>query len=337
MREEPVAFAIGVVRRPRSVADRDAVRLTGLSYPVDPLSREQFADPVSTVAYLERRAAGKSVVLLDVGGYFASVLAELCSRFSGRILGVVEDTENGYRRYLGLGKPPCPVFSVARSPLKQPEDHLVGQSIVFSAEALIRGRGDILPGRAATVIGFGKLGSSIARTLHAKGVLVTIYDADPVRAAQALAHGFHVAPTLPAAPATAGIVMCATGNLALRNDDLARLANGAYLASVTSSEDEVELDALAGVYQQTQVAEHITRYHTVGHYFYVLASGNAVNFVHGASVGAFIFLVQAEILAATARLTAADTEPGYHEVPIADRRRIAEIWLAHFNFPGTHR
>jgi adenosylhomocysteinase len=69
----------------------------------------------------------------------------------------------------------------------------------------------------------------------------------------------------------------------------------------------------------------------------VLASGNAVNFVHGASVGAFIFLVQAEILVGTARLTAADTEPGYHEVPIADRRRIAEIWLAHFNYPGTHR
>lgn len=59
--------------------------------------------------------------------------------------------------------------------------------------------------------------------------------------------------------------------------------------------------------------------------------------MHGASVGAFIFLVQAEILAAIARLTAADTEPGYHEVPDADRRRIAEIWLAHFNHPGTHR
>jgi adenosylhomocysteinase len=140
-----------------------------------------------------------------------------------------------------------------------------------------------------------------------------------------------------AALATAGIVMCATGNLALRHADFGSLANGAYLASVTSSEDEVELDALAGVYEQTQVAEHVTRYYTVGHYFYVLAGGNAVNFVHGASVDAFIFLVQAEILAATARLTAADIEPGYHEVAVADRGRIAEIWLAHFNHPGTHR
>lgn len=39
----------------------------------------------------------------------------------------------------------------------------------------------------------------------------------------------------------ASIVMCATGNLALRRDDFARLANGAYLAFVTSSGDEAEI------------------------------------------------------------------------------------------------
>lgn len=235
----------------------------------------------------------------------------------------VEDTENGYRRYLDLGKPPCPVYSVARSPLKQPEDHLVRQSIVFSTEALMRSRGDILPGRAAAVIGFGRLGSSIARTLHAKGVRVSVYDADPIRAAQALAQGFHVS-SRASALSRAGMVMCATGNLALRRDDFTRLANGAYLASVTSSEDELELDALTGLYEQTYVADHVTRYATMGHYFYVLAGGNAVNFLHGASVGAFIFLVQAEILAAVARLVSDDVEPGYHEVPEADRRLIAQ-------------
>jgi hypothetical protein len=73
------------------------------------------------------------------------------------------------------------------------------------------------------------------------------------------------------------------------------------------------------VYEATPVADQSTRYHTVGHYFYVLACGNAVNFLHGASVGAFIFLVQAEILAAASRLTAGNCEPGYHEVPDADR------------------
>lgn len=87
---------------------------------------------------------------------------------------------------------------------------------------------------------------------------------------------------------------------------------------------------------ETRVDEHVTRYESVGHYFYVLAGGNAVNFLHGASVGTFIFLVQAEILAALSRLTAGDIEPGYHEVADADRRYIAETWLTHFNRSGSH-
>jgi adenosylhomocysteinase len=159
----------------------------------DDLSRDLFADPGTALEYLESRAAGRDVVLLDVGGYFAASLTEVCARFSGRVLGVVEDTENGHRRYAELRKLPCPVVSVARSPLKEPEDYLVGQSVVFSTEALMRGRGDILQGRGVLVIGFGKLGSSIARLLHAKGMNVTVYDIDPVRRIQAAAQGFLVA------------------------------------------------------------------------------------------------------------------------------------------------
>jgi adenosylhomocysteinase len=44
----------------------------------------------------------------------------------------------------------------------------------------------------------------------------------------------------------------------------------------------------------------------------MLADGNAVNFLHGASVGAFIFLVQAEILAALGSLASACHKPGLH-------------------------
>ncbi|MGH3451229.1 MAG: hypothetical protein ACRDQW_10990, partial [Haloechinothrix sp.] len=61
------------------------------------------------------------------------------------------------------------------------------------------------------------------------------------------------------------------------------------------------------------------------------AVGPTVNFLHGASVGPFIFLVQAEILTALARLAGYKIEPGYHEVDNADRRLIAETWLNYFN------
>jgi adenosylhomocysteinase len=270
-------------------------------------------------------------VLLDVGGYFALSLQALSDRFTGRLLGVIEDTENGHKRYAEMGKLPCPLLSVARSPLKDPEDFLVGQSVVFSTEALLRGRGDILHGRPALVIGFGKLGSSIARLLHAKGVNVTVYDIDPVRRAQALSQGFGVARDRDQAIGMAGLVLCATGALSLRGEDFPLLKNGSYVATVTSSEDELELSGLPNGYTRSSSGEHVTRYQTTGHYFYLLNHGNAVNFLHGASVGPFIFLVQGEILAGVRLLAQGDLNPGLYEVPAEDRGAVAATWLNYYN------
>ncbi|MGW3388310.1 adenosylhomocysteinase [Streptomyces cinereoruber] len=320
-----------VLPKPKSVHTEALRRVEGDGHVCDKLSRELFADPERAVRYLDMRAAGRPIVLFDVGGYFAPSIEALCARFSGRILGVVEDTENGHRRYSGLVDPPCPIVSVARSPLKDPEDFLVGRSIVFSTEALMRGRGDILHGRTAFVIGFGKLGSSIARLLHAQGVRVTVYDIDPVRRTQALAQGFAVARDRETGLGEAGLVLCATGALALRGEDFPRLRNGAYVATVTSSEDELELTGLPNVYERAHVGEHVTRYVTTGHYFYLLNGGDAVNFLHGAGVGPFIFLVQAELLAASAAIARGDLGPGMHETGPADRAAIAATWLDYFN------
>ncbi|WP_413753046.1 adenosylhomocysteinase [Streptomyces sp. R-74717] len=319
-----------VLPKPKSIsvsARREVERFVA----VDTLSRDLFADPDTALDYVESRAGGERIVLLDVGGYFAPVLADLHGRFSGQVVGVIEDTENGHRRYAGLDKFPCPVISVARSPLKDPEDFLVGQSVVFSTEAVMRCRGDILHGRPALVIGFGKLGSSIARLLQAKGVQVTVFDIDPVRRTQALSQGFAVARDREYALTGAGLVLCATGSVSLRGEDFGHLRNGAYVATVTSSEDELELEALPDVYTRTVVGDHVTRYQTTGHYFYLANDGNAVNFLHGASVGPFIFLVQAEILAAIRLLTHGDLTPSLHEVPAPDRAAIAATWLSYFN------
>ncbi|MEV0262002.1 adenosylhomocysteinase [Streptomyces sp. NPDC050617] len=320
-----------VLPKPKSVHGGALRQVEGDGYPCDRLSRGLFSDPERAVRYLDARAAGCPVVLLDVGGYFAPSLEALCDRFSGQILGVVEDTENGHRRYAGLDKTPCPVVSVARSPLKDPEDFLVGQSVVFSTEALMRNRGDILHGRTALVIGFGKLGSSIARLLQAKGIRVAVYDIDPVRRTQTLSQGFAVTRDREAGLREAGLVLCATGSLSLRGEDFPQLRNGAYVATVTSSEDELELAGLPDVYERAHVGEHVTRYLTTGHYFYLLNGGNAVNFLHGASVGPFIFLIQAEILAASAALARGGLAPGMHEISPADRATIAATWLDYFN------
>ncbi|MFI6485098.1 adenosylhomocysteinase [Nonomuraea sp. NPDC050663] len=325
-----VSTIAAVLPKPRSI-DEATLRQVGRTLQVDELDRHRFADPDQALAYIESRAAGQDLILADVGGYFAPVIGHLAAHFSGRLLGVVEDTENGHQRYERQEKLPCPVLSVARSPLKNPEDYLVGQSVAFSTEALMRSRDNILNGRRACVIGYGKLGSSIAALLHAKHVDVTVFDLDPVKRVQALSQGFRTTATLSDALAGAGIVFCATGNMALREEDFGRVANGAYIASVTSSDDELELSALNGLYSRSLAGPNITRYTRTGHYFYVLADGNAVNFLHGASVGAFILLVQAEIVAAMALLTRGEHDPGIAEVPAEVRQSIASTWLNYFH------
>lgn len=142
-----ISDVAAVLPKPRSVNEIALREVAHLQ--VDNLNRSTLSDPEQALAYAESRAAGRDLVLLDVGGYFAPALEHLHSHFSGRLLGVVEDTENGHQRYAVLDKVPVPVFSVARSPLKDPEDYLVGQSVVFSAEALMRSRDDILHGRHA--------------------------------------------------------------------------------------------------------------------------------------------------------------------------------------------
>ena len=113
--------------------------------------------------------------------------------------------------------------------------------------------------------------------------------------------------------------------------DFGTLRNGAYIATVTSSEDELDLAGLTGVYIRTTVGEHVTRYQTTGSYFYLLNGGNAVNFLHGTSVGPFIFLVQAEILAGMRMPARGDLEAGMQEVDPADWAAIAATWLGYFN------
>jgi len=107
-----------------------------------------------------------------------------------------------------------------------------------------------------------------------------------------------------------------------------------YLESRAAGEDLILLDVggyLLEVYTRTRTGESITRYQTTGHYFHLMNNGNAVNFLHGAGVGPFIFLVQAEILAAVRILARAERGPGMHEVDAVHRAAVAATWLDYVN------
>lgn len=330
---------VGVVLpKPKSV---DVAILDGLrtQYRIETLGRE-WAHSASNVVDILHDAGlrGKKVVLVDIGGYYAKSVDEIAQTFDGEILGIMEGTENGAAEYEAVLPLTVPVVTVARSPLKLPEDYLVGSSVVFSVESVLRKQAQILQTRTACVIGYGRVGSAVAEILRNRGISTVVHDIDPVKNAEAAAKGFRVYRRLDAALAQSTLVICATGSAkkkALDKYGLASLRSGTVVASVTSSDTVIDETALKQLYNApTVISDDITRYDEHDHrYFWMIRGGNAVNFLDGAVIGPAIQLIEGEKLAAVYSIASSRVPQVYDKLIEIDpdlRELVANIWNEHF-------
>ena len=65
------------------------------------------------------------------------------------------------------------------------------------------------------------------------------------------------------------------------------LRSGAFVFSVTSADDEMDLAFLDGQYTRSRFAPEVELYSGFSNYFYLVNGGNAVNFLHKAVLGDF--------------------------------------------------
>ncbi|WP_164827817.1 NAD(P)-dependent oxidoreductase [Sinorhizobium meliloti] len=325
-----------VLAKPKSV-DRAEYDEIASQFPTPPLSREWAANPTAVVAELKKLGlSGKSVVFVDIGGYFAPSINKIAELFDGTILGVMEGTENGVQKYEAHLPISAPVITVARSPLKLPEDHLVASSVVFSIEAVLRSQAEILQTRTAAVIGYGRVGRSVAGILRSRGINTVVYDSDPIKLAEAAARGFQANTRLDQAVGQASLVVCATGNKSLDLRGFGMLQSGSVVASVTSADDEFDLGSLSRGYVRTEIEPNFIRYDEnrgSGRHFFLIADGNAANFIHGAVIGPAIQLIEGEKLRAIKKLIekrVPNATDRLSELDEKSRREVAEIWIEHF-------
>lgn len=249
------------------------------------ITRDGLIDSKNIIKYLKKIPKENKLLILDIGGYFVHSVNEIREKFGDRFIGIIEDTENGHLKYLSVKNLGVPVVSVARSPLKSNEDHLVGQSVVFSVDSILREQGILLNNKKVGILGFGKVGNGVLSSLRDKGCSISVYDQDSVTI---------------------------------------------ILASVTSSDDELDLSWLQLNYNKEIVSEYIDRYDKNGHYFYLLNRGNAINFIHGAVVGDFILLVQKEMLDTIIYMNQHKLDNVVHESFDSVRKRVAKLWLNYF-------
>ncbi|MGH7381377.1 MAG: NUDIX domain-containing protein [Candidatus Methylomirabilales bacterium] len=320
-----IADVIAVIPKPKSIV-REVLQKMQTKFDILHLTRDELRN-IEVATSLVDRSHNDRIVIFDIGGWFAPVINELATSRPGKVLGVIEDTENGHRKYAELQEVKVPVVSVARSPLKDNEDLLVGQSVLFSADAILRECGRLIQYLNCSVLGYGKIGSSIADHLLLRGVKPNVFDTNPVRRIAAYNRLCNI-PSRGELLGSSDVIFSATGSQAANIIDFRSLKNGCFVFSVTSSDDEFDLSYVNAEYQRQEVAPYVQKYWSFSNYFYLVNSGNAVNFLHKAVLGDFIHLVRAEMLVAYRILVGGTFQPGIHSVDAPWREAVARSWLS---------
>lgn len=295
------------------------------------------SDPIKFLNEVELLIRNERFAIIDMGGYFSHVAFQMAERFEDRIVGVIEDTENGHQKYEEIlrrnisNKNIFPIISVARSLLKEPEDVLVGQAIVFSAEAILRSHGSILLGKRTGVIGFGKIGRSIAYSLQSRGSRVNVFDSNPILVASALSQGFHTS-SRPSFLNESEILFCATGNKSLHSRDEVHFKDGIHIFCATSSDDELSACLCKKIASEfTLIGTHTKKINFQNKVAYIHNEGNSINFIHGGVVDKFIELVQGEIIYAIGSLPTSVPNK-ISSLSDVDKRFIADKWISHYQY-----
>ena len=277
------------------------------------------------------KKSNKNIIVFDIGGYFADFVQNNVVE-SKKIEYIIEDTENGYQKYEKV-KTNIPILSVARSVLKDNEDNLVGESVIFSADAVLRSIGKILEYEECGIIGYGKIGEAIGNNLIQKGVKPTVYDFNSIKQIRAFNRMCNI-DTKESIIQKCNVLFLATGNHSLNINDFRNIKNGTYIFSVTSSDDEIDNSTLDKEYNIEEVAPHVFKYSNECNYFYLIQKGNAVNFIHNAVMANFIHLVRSEMIVSAQFLK--DNKINYGEnqkileLDNLSKQLIGKVWLEVF-------
>ena len=330
-----------IFAKPYSIDQAVLKRLlnSGLSVIQEPYSEYEkpgYLDSFLEQALIKSKDDGKKTAILEVGGYFANPLVRLSESLVPYLVGIVEDTTFGHNRYAKvIDKIRVPVFSVARSQLKEIEARFVGKDAVAAVEGLLRHRGISISGRVALVIGYGMIGSNVARALAAHDLKVTVYDIQDHRNLRAFIDGFHIHKKRELLK-KADIIFSATGQAATSYQEIKEMKNPVILASVGSKDSEFDIKPLRNhATEKEDLGEHLRRYKlSNGNEVVVVRDGTAVNFILESTPAEVMDLVFAEMIICLLLLLEkpAHYAPGViHQAPAEKVDDIAREWLKDVN------
>lgn len=266
------------------------------------------------------------LLVQEVGGYLAGYTKKLSNY--PHFKGIVEDTNNGHWRYENAGKHTTPVVSMALSPIKDIEDTVIGDSVVYSTERIFREEFHaVIQGVRAGVIGYGKIGTSTSIALKGRESTVVIYDIDPCKCIRARFEGMRISPLTQLLSESELIIGC-TGKTSVREEDIQHIRNNAILVSGSAKNEEFDLVAFDKHCSREEVSPVVWRYtQPDGHCFYVLNQGTPVNFRDRSILGYILDMIYSELFLCMGLIANDHVPHGLQHSPAIIHTDVAKTWL----------
>lgn len=173
-----------------------------------------------------------------------------------------------------------PIISVGSSPIKLEleSSYGTGQSVLAS---LIQITDMQINGKKIAIIGYGNVGSGLARFAHGMCAHVTIVQNSPYKALKAVMDGYNVCP-LEEAIAKADIVVTATGKEGiLQERQLRMLQDGTYIGNIGRSQ-EIDMAAIRRISQSSRkIDDNIEEFIIDNKRIYLMGDGHQFNHMAG--------------------------------------------------------
>jgi len=273
---------------------------------------------------------GKWLVILEDGGYAAPILHDdPLKKHINQCLGVVEQTKNGLWLDRRINDLQVPIVHVAESILKDSvEGPAVGEAIVRTLEDFLGSVGVSLSGKEVLVLGYGTIGMNVSKKLKSRNAIVMCYDTKTERNIAARLDGF-VTDTKTNVVGKADVVIGCTGSRSIGRDEFFALKHGAYLASASSKNIEIDLEELALVAGKTKrIGKEIVKFELINNKdVFLFSNGFPINFRGKFSVPKDVMdLILSELFTCTLDLIEKRSEPGIYPISYENESKIASLW-----------
>ena len=271
---------------------------------------------------------GRKLLIQEVGGYCAGVLARLDGRLDG-FLSVVEETSQGVWRYRELCADRVAVLQIAESKLKELECRFVGAAVARAIEEDLTVLGRSLIGCRVGVLGLGRVGMAVAESLRDRGAVVWCHDLDHVALIRAHIAGFGC-PSRDRILAHSDVLVGASGRKSLSSDEFRLLKDECLLASASSKTVEFpiqELEVKSMTVANKNQESFVTTFEmSWGKTIRVACGGRPVNFRNMSLPWPIADLLFCQIAASIKVLLTTKLAPGLYPLSPSDQNVVARLW-----------